>query len=149
VTTPKKSPEAEAIAKVTPAVRRALKQQHLTAGKLNRRMAQLIEQHPDINSWDEQRIARRFPDLVRLMERAARAQARAAKATRDAARVLRGIPGLAIPRIRTEELDPAEARCEVCGCGTFTPCAAGCSWEPDFWRRNRAVCTSCTAQAVP
>lgn len=137
-----------AVAEVSVTVRRLEREQHRTAERLNRRMRQILRESPDVNDWPAERIAAMYPDLVKLMEAAARAQVRLVKATRSAAHKLQLTAGLALPAIRTlQPLDELSAVCEGCGCTYFNPCEGGCSWDPEHWARGSAICSRCAPTA--
>jgi len=46
--------------------------------------------------------------------------------------------------VRLEEREIiAQACCERCGCTEVSSCPGGCSWNEEFLRQGRYVCTSC------
>jgi len=142
-------PPAKAVLVVSPAVRRAEQQQHRTAQALNKRMEEILRESPDVNDWPVGRIERTYPDLVRLMKKAAAAQLRLVTATTAAARKLMVTAGIALPPLpAAPALDARTARCEQCGCGWLTPCAGGCSWDPTAWAAGRAICSTHSTNGV-
>lgn len=143
------TPPAKAVLLVSPAVRRAEQQQHRTASALNKRMEEVLLESPDVNDWPVRKIERTYPDLVRLMKKAAAAQLRLVVATTAAARKLQLTAGLAIPQLPPRVvLDPRTAQCETCGCGWLTPCAGGCTWDPAAWAAGRAICSAHFTEAA-
>jgi len=50
-----------------------------------------------------------------------------------------------------EQLSMRTAKCEGCGCTWDNACLVvgpqgrhGCSWDPEMWKKGRAVCSLCT-----
>jgi hypothetical protein len=129
----------------SPAVQRALVAQRKAAKALSDHMAKLAERHPEIlEEEDPHRIAARYPRLLVLMERAARADAHFVMASRQH---VAGATGVKLPQAPpTPAIDWTTARCEGCGCGWLTACqtdAGPCSWDADYAAVDRAGCSNC------
>ncbi|MBK8006726.1 MAG: ParB/RepB/Spo0J family partition protein [Gemmatimonadetes bacterium] len=48
-----------------------------------------------------------------------------------------------ITQLAPAKLEEATAFCERCGCTQEEACHGGCAWDPESWRKGKAVCTSC------